>query len=187
MKLPAAIFTNAMTFACVLQRIWCTLELFHFKRMSCMQKINPLFSDLTIIFPSSQWHRGWASADSGHQRPQHHQMDLPGFGTCEQVSVLPALLHHSGLWAYCQRGMHHNPGNKWVFEGPHSTQCVCVCVRAGISLPGGDNENTNRSTEAQNERMTPKLPPKLFSLIQKCIELVEYDTCLGSQAFHISM
>lgn len=53
-----------------------------------------------------------------------------------------------------------------------STEHGVVC--AGVSL-SGDNRNTDTSAEAQNERMTPKLPPKLFSLIQNCIELVEYD------------
>lgn len=40
---------------------------------------------------------------------------------------------------------------------------------AVVSLTGGDSGNTHTSTEAQNDRMTPKLPPKLFSLIQNYI------------------
>lgn len=47
------------------------------------------------------------------------------------------------------------------------------------SLPGGDNEKTQMGRSEVGD--------EAFSLIQDGIELVEYDICLGSQAFHISM
>lgn len=47
------------------------------------------------------------------------------------------------------------------------------------SLPGGDNEKTQTGRSEVGD--------EAFSLLQDGIELVEYDICLGSQAFHISM
>lgn len=57
-------------------------------------------------------------------------------------------------------------------------------------LPGKDDENADELWGAELGWADYKLSgggDKAISLFQNGIELVEYDICLGSQAFHISM
>lgn len=102
----------------------------------CAKIFTLLFSNLTknhfvAIFTSSQRHWSGAAADCRHQQPRHHQVDPAWLGTCEQIQVLPVLLHHDGLRACCQHGMHHYPWNKWVMEGPESNWLGSVRVWVG--------------------------------------------------------
>lgn len=114
---------------------------FHAKYVHCDFAARDLKHSLSIfcvhISSSSQRHRGsGATADSRHQQPRHHQVDPARLGACEQIQVLPALLHHDGLRACCQRGEHHYPRNKWVTEGVESTPLGCVYVHKLVVVGG---------------------------------------------------
>lgn len=75
-------------------------------------------------------------------------------------------------------------------EGPESNWLGSVRVWVGgwvgVSLPGGDNENIDELWGAELLGRS-EVGDEAISLFQNGIELVEYDICLGSQAFHISM
>lgn len=60
-------------------------------------------------------------------------------------------------------------------------------VWAGESLPGGEHWGALRCGISRVEFRQSEEGDEAFSLLQNGIELVEYDICLGSQAFHISM
>lgn len=63
---------------------------------------------------------------------------------------------------------------------------VYVCGWVGVLLPGGDNENIDELWGAELLGRS-EVGDVAISLFQNGIELVEYDICLGSQAFHISV